>query len=442
MLTHPDILRHQLFAVIRDKQRQGRSTDGLVTALEAVPASWDALHAFAQRLAALPLRDGWPHHEPSDWAGIRAAWDAESLEPVAVADAPARIEAAFIASCAGCILGKPLEINPTLDEMRTAAEAVGEWPLRDYVSEALLERLGRRHGDWPACVRGRVNHVALDDDLGYAVLGMLVVEGYGRTLTTADIANTWFSRLAAGWTWGPENTVLARIAAWKHWGEGRKLPPDLDGWADLCNPGDELCGAVIRVDAYGYACPGDPRLAAELAWRDAVLTHRGNGLYGAMFVAAAIAAAFIPGDPLDAFRSAALVLPRTSRLRAAVEQQIALVAVAPDWISGYRAVHGAFREFTHCQVLQELGTLMVSQRFATDVGEGIGMQVAQGNDTDSFGHLAGALLGVRFGPGHLSEHWTRPFRDDFRCSLVGFDERSLAAVAARMGRLPARIAAG
>ena len=164
MLTHPDILRHQLHAVIRDKQRQGRVTDGLAAALDATPASWDALHAFAQRLAALPVRAAWPHHEPSAWADIRAAWDAEDLAPAPVDDAPGRIAAGFAASCAGCILGKPLEVDPTLDEIRAAAMAVGEWPLRDYVSEALLERLGRRHGDWPRCVRGRIDHVALDDD--------------------------------------------------------------------------------------------------------------------------------------------------------------------------------------------------------------------------------------------------------------------------------------
>ena len=31
------------------------------------------------------------------------------------------------------------------------------------------------------------------------------------------------------------------------------------------NPSDEQCGAMIRADAYGYACPGRPALAAELA---------------------------------------------------------------------------------------------------------------------------------------------------------------------------------
>ena len=44
------------------------------------------------------------------------------------------------------------------------------------------------------------------------------------------------------------------------------------------NPADEHCGAMIRADAYGYACPGDPARAAALAHRDATLTHRRTGV--------------------------------------------------------------------------------------------------------------------------------------------------------------------
>ena len=59
-------------------------------------------------------------------------------------------------------------------------------------------------------------------------------------------------------------------------------------------------GALIRADGFGYACAGDPRKAAELAYRDAYLTHRRNGIYGEMLFAAAIAAAAIaPGCNSD-----------------------------------------------------------------------------------------------------------------------------------------------
>lgn len=52
-------------------------------------------------------------------------------------------------------------------------------------------------------------------------------------------------------------------------------------------------GADIRCDIFGHACPGRPERAAELAFRDAVLSHERNGVYGAIFFAATLAAAFV-----------------------------------------------------------------------------------------------------------------------------------------------------
>ena len=73
--------------------------------------------------------------------------------------------------------------------------------------------------------------------------------------------------------------------------------PRMNAWAEASNEGLELCGAAIRADAYGYACLGDPARAADLAWRDSGMTHRRTGIYGAMFIAAAIAAAPFARDP-------------------------------------------------------------------------------------------------------------------------------------------------
>jgi ADP-ribosylglycohydrolase len=193
---------------------------------------------------------------------------------------------------------------------------------------------------------------------------------------------------------------------------------------------------MIRADAYGYACPGRPELAAELAWRDAGLTHRRTGIYGTMFAAAAIAIAFVEPDPLELFATAARYVPQRSRFHESVQIGLEAVAASSDWIDGYRRINARLSRFGHCRIHQEVATLVNTLRWAESVGHGICIQVSQGNDTDSYGATAGAILGTWFGPGYLQDRWLTPFNDDLRTLLAGWYELSLTATADMVASLP------
>jgi ADP-ribosylglycohydrolase len=422
--------------VLEDKAEQGHLVADLARRLHETPDSYDALVAFAGDLAAAPLDPTWAFVEPSDLDGIRAEWTMAADGPAAydVADVTARIETAFLGRVCGCILGKPFEFDPTLAELRGVLEPAGEWPLRDYVTEATNARLRAPQPQWPELVRERIRHVAEDDDLNYTVLAMLLLEDHGADFTPADVRRLWLRQLPIAATFGPERTQLlaaglATLAGDEQTGEH---------CADVLNPADEHCGALIRADAYGYACPGRPALAARLAWQDAVTTHRRTGVYACMYVAAAVAEALVadPDDRLGPLERATAVLPRRSRLAAIVRESLDLVAAAGDWCSAYEAVHDRFNDYSHCRVYQEIGTLAVTMRFAADVGHGIGLQVCQGNDTDSFGATAGSLLGALLGPQALERRWVEPFGDRIHLALATFHEQSLSALAERMSRLP------
>lgn len=444
MLPALELLRHRMRAVVKDCAAQGRVVDGLADELDHLPDSYDAFAAFAGRLDALPRRADWPYDEPDDLLAIRAASDPHRergvLRDVGTAEAAARAESAFLASVCGCILGKPLEIEPTLAEIRAALEPAGEWPLSDYLPERVVLGLRAIQGQWPELVRERISHVAPDDDINYTIIGMLAIEARGIHFDREDLSRLWLYNLPVLATFGPERSHLlaAGIASL---GEGDdRLAGDPASWAAGLNPGSELCGALIRADAYGYACPGRPELAAELAWRDATMTHTGSGVYGAMFVAAAIAAAPVSAEPLAIFETALRYIPQRSRLAATVSDALTEVAAASDWLDGYERIHARFGEFGHCRIHQELGTVINTLRFAEDVGDGISKQVSQGNDTDSFGATAGSILGAWFGPGRLADRWLEPFGDRIHTALALFHEQSLSAVAARMAALPARVA--
>lgn len=290
-----ELLRTRLRWSIREEAAVGIDVGDLQERLAAAPG-YDALAEVAADLAALPALDG----EPDDLAGIWAEADpARALAPVAVPDAADRARAAFTGSLVGNMLGKPVEIVASLAGLRDHLEPLGEWPIADYLTEASVRSLWVVAPQWPELVRERIDHVAADDDVSYTVLGMRVLEDHGPTFTHADLTTLWLQNLPPLMTFGPERTFLVAAAA-AALDPTSALPEWVAGW----NPNKEWCGALIRADAYGYACLGDPALAAQLAWRDASLTHRRTGLYGTMFVAAAIAAMPTAPSALDGFRVA------------------------------------------------------------------------------------------------------------------------------------------
>ena len=112
MLPALDVLRRALAQVLVDKEEQGHDTSGLDEELARLPDSYDAVVDFAERLAQLPLRDGWPYVEPDDLETIRRESDpgrATGPRGPLAGDASPRAETAFLSAVCGCILGKPLE---------------------------------------------------------------------------------------------------------------------------------------------------------------------------------------------------------------------------------------------------------------------------------------------------------------------------------------------
>jgi hypothetical protein len=122
-----------------------------------------------------------------------------------------------------------------------------------------------------------------------------------------------------------------------------------------------------------------------------------------------------------------------------VAKSIDEVSRASDWIDGYTRIHNKYREYDHCRIYQEIGTVINTLRFAETIGDGICMQVSQGNDTDSFGATCGSILGALMGPEALEKRWLEPFNDRILCSVATFHEQRLSAVAQRMGALPRRV---
>jgi len=343
----------------------------------------------------------------------------------------ARIRSAWQGRISGCQLGKPVEVLSMREghEALTAyLDSVQACPLRDYIAYR-----PRQHVQAGSC-RGNLVRSEPDDDINYTLLALMLLEQYGAELTTVDVARTWLRYLPAAMTFTAERaayrTLLGRGAEW--FAEGARPGFELSECAD--NPFNEWIGAQIRADLYGWVCPGRPGLAADLARRDAELSHRGDGVYGAMFVAALGAAlqAQAPGAALD---SALAVLPAGSGAAEAVRIGHAL---AGDPLGG-AAIRARYAGMSPVHTLNNLAVVVWAlYSHLDDFSAAVGEAVMAGLDTDCSGATVGGLWGLLDQP--IPEHWTRPWQGRVAVTLAGCDELALDDLVRRTVTVAERLA--
>ena len=458
MIIKFNTLKERLHGVILNKGEQGYEVKGLQEKLETIPESFDSILSFIDEIDSLKIRNDWDYVEPNNINEIKSNSDPLRLKnrfPNVNLDVVSKkVEAAFKASVCGCILGKPLEASLTGEEIKNALKQSNQWPLNDYVSGSIKEFLPRVHPSHIETTKENINYVAPDDDINYTIMGMLILENYGIEFTHENMEELWIHHLPINTTFGPERTRLLNIGLnsldsisrsnfLSKGGIGKSKNNEnfkkrLDAINDYLNPGDELCGAAIRADAYGYALPGNPELASELAARDASFTHNRTGIYGTMFIAALISCSLVLKDKYEIISRALQYVPQKSRFFLRSKLCFEEIQKAENWEDGYLRINKLLKEYGHCRIYQEIGMMMNSFIFANNTSEGICIQVSQGADTDSFGASSGSVLGSYYGLDGLESKWLEPFNDDIHTGMAWFFERSINKLALRMGQLPVK----
>ncbi|MFJ9828386.1 ADP-ribosylglycohydrolase family protein [Streptomyces sp. NPDC101160] len=329
-----------------------------------------------------------------------------------------RLHAAWLGRAAGCLLGKPVEKLP-LAAIRALARATGNWPLSDwFTARGVAPRLLAAH-PWNrrsarTSLAENIDGMPEDDDLDYPLLNLLLLQRHGRAFTTADVARLWLDELPAG------RTFTAERVAYRNLLDGVEPPHT----ATRRNPFREWIGALIRADVHGWTHPGDPAGAARQAHRDAVLTHTGNGVYGAMFVAAALAEAGSgTADVHRALAAGLAVVPPESRLAKAVRFGIAAARADRDFDAVVDRLHAEFGGYHWVHVVPNAALLAAALTHADgDFTRSICAAVSGGWDTDSNGATAGSVAGLLAGhPDRLPERWTSPLKNRLSTSVPSFD---------------------
>jgi len=339
------------------------------------------------------------------------------------------------------MLGKPFE-GVDRRSIRILAEETGNWPLRAYQATptaAQLRRIRRRRParlqrPWQqaSCI-DRCDGFPGDDDINYTVIGMEVMRVYGADFTPADMASTWALELPF------LATCTAERAAYRNFTSG--FPPPLS--ARIRNPFREWIGAQIRADFFGYAAPGDPERAAGWAWRDGCVSHVRNGIYGEMWVAAMLAAAFVLDDWPAIIRAGLAQVPRGSRLHAGVEHVLRDHGRGVPFdriLDGIHRARDEFKAHDWCHVIPNAQIVAASLLAGGGFAAIAARAASAGFDTDCNAATCGSLWGVRHGADAVPRSWLRPLRNRLRTGLTAYASGPLAAMADRVAATAGRFA--
>lgn len=347
-----------------------------------------------------------------------------------------RIKGAWEGRISGCQLGKPVELISMLQGRETMVsylEKNNAWPLRDYVplaDEPLVKLIGEK-----SC-KGHITRSEPDDDINYTVLALMMLEAHGAEITTPDVAGSWLRLLPAGVTFTAERAAYRTLLDITNEAAFLGLPPGIDLSPCSDHEWSEWIGAQIRADMYGWVCPGRPELAADLARRDASLSHTGDGIHGAAFIAALGAAIPASDSIADAIDAAAGVVPEGCAAAEAIAFGISL-AGKPDAVD---QLHDKYKGMSPVHTVNNLalvvwGILNGEDDFTVAIGDVVGA----GWDTDCNGATVGALWGLAGKP--IPGQWTEPWQGKVAVYIAGVGELTTDELVERTVAVANRISA-
>ncbi len=371
-------------------------------------------------------KEGYPYVEPSDLESIKALrkpYEYAKREIPAGDVLREKIAGAWYGRICGCWLGKVVEGCRT-HELVDILEKTGNYPMHRYILAKDLESLDQKDYKFKLERKKYCPDVykcaPWDDDTNYVVLAQELIKKYGRDFTPDDVAYIWLEKQ-------PKNAYCtAERIAFRNFLMQYRPPYS----AVYKNPYREWIGAQIRGDYFGYINPGNPELAAEMAWKDASISHVKNGIYGEMFAAAMIAAAAVTDNVVDCIKAGLAEIPVTSRLYERLMKLVDLYEVGMTQKEAFAYIHQLYdnrNAHDWCHTISNAMVCVAALLYGEcDFGKTACMAVETGFDTDCNAATVGSVIGMIRGESGIGEEWKAPTNGLLETTIFGVNDGKIS----------------
>ena len=306
-----------------------------------------------------------------------------------------RIYAGFLGMNAGIRLGAPVE--PAAWDFKTIEKYCGD--IRNYVRD--------------------YKNFAADDDVNGPVyfLRGLLDNGVRNELTPQAVGEAWlnYARDGIGLYWWGGDGISTEHTAYNNLKKGIPAPQS----GSIEQNGiilAEQIGGQIFIDTWGLINLGDPHKAAQMSVAAASVSHDGNGVYGAAFLGACIAAAYT-ANSIDEIIDAGLAeIPADCTYAAVVNAVRAFHKENPnDWKACMQFLidNWGYDKYTGvCHIIPNAGVCVLGMLYGEgDFSRTIEITTMCGWDTDCNAGNIGTVLGVYCGLEGIPAHYRDPMND-------------------------------
>ncbi|MEG2353655.1 MAG: ADP-ribosylglycohydrolase family protein [Clostridium sp.] len=310
---------------------------------------------------------------------------------------------------------KSYDINSNDFEDKTYAAWIGQivagalgTAIEGYTTERIIEKFG--------IITGYVREPnTYNDDITYELAFLKAFEKFGNNVTSIEISEEWVALIPAGWS--AEDIALKNLKL--------GIYPPMSGY--LNNPYREWIGAQMRGVICGMVAPGNLKMAAQLAWKDAVISHHNNGVFGEVFNAIMASYAYIEKDIRIIVEESINLIPKDSEYYSIIKLALDLCKEYTSWETPWSICEEKFKEYNWIHAYPNAAAQVIALWFGNgNFDKTMTIIAMEGQDVDCNAAQIATIVAVAKGRQCINkEKWIDPIGDELNTYMRTMETLSI-----------------
>ncbi len=253
-----------------------------------------------------------------------------------------------------------------------------------------------------------------NDDITFEIAFLDAFKDKGYEVTSEDIALSWIGLIPTGWS--AEELALRNIRA-------GMMPPES---AIFNNPFNEWIGAQMRGGICGMVAPGNPRIAAKLAWEDGQVSHINNGILGEVFNAVMTSLAFVEDDVKEIVKSAISMIPADSEYYSVVKFAYDSCLKHDSWQEAHKECSEKYIKYNWIHAYPNACCEIIALMYGNgDYEKTLNIVTMCGVDADCNAGMIMPILGIQKGMSIIPQRLISPAFDKLITYMRAYEEIEL-----------------